>query len=486
MLKEKWFGSFLFALGLSTVVAFGNLGGCVPAPTAESPSNEKAVEVAVEKAQEPAAEPVAEPTKEADAAVEAQAEPTPEPTPEPQAEAQNEPQPELPPEPTQVVWYGQVQKLVQDNCQVCHSNGQIAPFQLSTYDEVKAKAALVKWSVENRRMPPWMPAKTPDCPDFAHSPALSDSQIKMLTDWIDNGMPEGDPTKSTQYVPKQDTLSHVDVEVGAQVAHTPSGKTPDDYHCFITQPILASTATEKDLIGMQVLPGANEMVHHVLIYRVNSGFAQTLLTDHPTKEWACTTGELFTPATFTQATLIGGWAPGMGVILTPQDTGFPVQPGDHLVLEMHYNLAGLSKPVADQTKIRLQYAKSPVRYPLTLTLQADLSMKIPPMSQGHTEGNQFTVPARRKIWGVVPHMHKLGVSLKTELIRSGTPGCFVDIPRWDYNWQQTFFFKNPIDVNQGDQLKLTCVYDNPTNATVRWGDKTSDEMCLNFYITSAP
>jgi hypothetical protein len=62
----------------------------------------------------------------------------------------------------------------------------------------------------------------------------------------------------------------------------------------------------------------------------------------------------------------------------------------------------------------------------------------------------------------------------------------LDIPRWDFNWQNSYRFLEPKVVLPGDQLAIECQWDNsaPGARDVNWGDGTRDEMCLGvLYIT---
>jgi hypothetical protein len=62
----------------------------------------------------------------------------------------------------------------------------------------------------------------------------------------------------------------------------------------------------------------------------------------------------------------------------------------------------------------------------------------------------------------------------------------VNIPRWDFHWQQLYFFQQPIQVSAQNTLKLTCTWDNFTSRTVTWGEGTEDEMCLNYFYVTVP
>ena len=62
--------------------------------------------------------------------------------------------------------------------------------------------------------------------------------------------------------------------------------------------------------------------------------------------------------------------------------------------------------------------------------------------------------------------------------------CLVNVPAWDFNWQQLYQFSQPLALKPGTRLKLSCTWDNGSDKTVRWGEGTDDEMCLNyFYLT---
>src|SRR5436189_85361 len=50
-----------------------------------------------------------------------------------------------------------VAPLVFKNCAACHRPGEVAPFSLLTYADVKKRAGLIKKSTANRFMPPWKP-----------------------------------------------------------------------------------------------------------------------------------------------------------------------------------------------------------------------------------------------------------------------------------------------------------------------------------------
>src|SRR4029077_9747114 len=85
----------------------------------------------------------------------------------------------------------EVSRILQEKCQTCHRQGDIAPFTLTSYDDVLAVGARMRVAVDSGEMPPWKPA--PGHGDFKGNLSLSDEQRKTILDWIDAGMPQGDP-----------------------------------------------------------------------------------------------------------------------------------------------------------------------------------------------------------------------------------------------------------------------------------------------------
>jgi hypothetical protein len=92
---------------------------------------------------------------------------------------------------------------------------------------------------------------------------------------------------------------------------------------------------------------------------------------------------------------------------------------------------------------------------------------------------------------VMPHMHLLGTEVKVTLTPpDGKPRTLVAIRDWDYNWQETYFFKEPIAVPAGTVLEADAFFDNsdrnPNNPShpprsVTYGEQTTNEMCFIFF-----
>lgn len=378
-----------------------------------------------------------------------------------------------------VTWYKEVLPILQKHCQGCHSEGGIGPFKLMTYEEAKAKAALIKWSVESKRMPPWMPDQTGF--PLLDEKRMSDQEIKTVVSWVDGQTPKGDPADAPTDTTKPVQLEWVDTTVGPSQAYLPSKESErDDYHCVVIDPKLTQ---DRDLIGYQVVPGVKEIVHHVLIYPVDLKEAHAKETA-PGKGYPCYGGPGLNPVKGVNR-LIGGWAPGTIINTFPKGTGMRLPKGIGLVLQIHYNFDNASS-AADLTKLKLQFAKEPIPADNQLLLSSAGARPLNIVAKQNNQSFSRIVNfPPRMLWGVAPHMHALGIRFKVEITTGGQTKTILHIPKWDFNWQQNYLFQTGYQTQPGDKVKITCWFDNPTDKLVTWGESTTDEMCLNYFFTTA-
>ena len=90
-----------------------------------------------------------------------------------------------------VTFADQIAPIVFNNCTSCHRPGEAAPFALMSYQDVKKRGALIAAVTQTRYMPPWH--ATPGYGDFIDMHRLTDEQIATVKQWVDEGMPEGNP-----------------------------------------------------------------------------------------------------------------------------------------------------------------------------------------------------------------------------------------------------------------------------------------------------
>jgi hypothetical protein len=160
-----------------------------------------------------------------------------------------------------------------------------------------------------------------------------------------------------------------------------------------------------------------------------------------------------------------------------------------VVLQVHYNnRSGDTEP--DLTRVEVMVSDE-VEHPAYIQPWTDPSwldgtgMDIPAHSEGVS--HSFSV---RDSWGAFQvhtaslHMHQLGRSANLTVERPGEDTCLLQIDDWDFNWQRSYVLEEPVTVEQGDTLTVSCTWDNPTDEDVNWGEGTGDEMCLGTMLLS--
>src|SRR3954468_17834199 len=80
--------------------------------------------------------------------------------------------------------------IVWSRCASCHRPGEIGPFSLITYEDVRRHATQIADVTARRVMPPWKPIAGKG--DFQSERRLTDSELQLLQRWISSGAPRGD------------------------------------------------------------------------------------------------------------------------------------------------------------------------------------------------------------------------------------------------------------------------------------------------------
>ena len=396
-----------------------------------------------------------------------------------------------PDEPTptgDVTYYEDVAPIIMDNCVSCHVDGQIAPFELRDYATVSVVGTQVADSVVHRRMPPFLADNSGDCRTYEDAAWLSDDEIQTIVDWVDGGMPEGDPANGPSMPDPlgglDDRTTHslvMDFDYFADF----EGQ-DDDYRCFVIDPGL----TEDGFItAFEIEPGDPEIVHHVIVYAPvdDNALANAYELDDetPTEGYTCFGG----PSV--DASMVAAWAPGRMVWEYPDGTGIRVEEGMPLIVQMHYNNGGSSN--VDSTTVNFEIVDQ-VDDELYSWFWVNSGIEIPP-GEEHVETTYRSTLSRYTgiddlevtLLGVGPHMHSIGTALYADVTdgETGDTECLMDLPRWDFNWQFAYMFEEPVEMTFDDRLFLQCDYDSSDrDEWTYWGDGTGDEMCLITMYTT--
>jgi peroxiredoxin len=391
---------------------------------------------------------------------------------------------------TSVNYHRDVQPILEDRCQQCHRPGEVGPFSLMTYKQAVNWAADVKEYTQSRKMPPWKPVAGVS---FHNERKLTEKEIATLAAWADGGTLEGDAKDAPPPRKFVDgwQLGPPDLVLTVPEEMTVGARGDDLFRCFV---LPTNLVEDKYVVAMEVRPGNNKVVHHTLNFVDLSGQARRLEKQErervkKAKEddygpgYSVAMGIGFLP----QGNL-AGWAPGQLARTLPDGTGYPLAKGSDVVIQVHYHRTG--KVEKDRTSLGLYFARKPVAKPFKGMVIRGQFFIIPPDNPHFRVQGGIEVDQNCRLYSVMPHMHKLGREIAVTITPpAGEPSTLVAIKEWDYNWQETYLLKQPIDIKAGTKIRVEAFYDNsPSNPNslsqgrlpVFFGEQTTNEMCFIF------
>ncbi|HZP80760.1 MAG TPA: redoxin domain-containing protein [Chthonomonadaceae bacterium] len=378
-----------------------------------------------------------------------------------------------------------VAPILRAKCETCHRDGEVAPFSLQTYRQASAWAADIKRYTQNRQMPPWKPA--PDYGEFleAHDRSLTDREIATLAKWADAGAPLGDPKQVPP--PRKFTqgwqLGEPDVVLEPDRDFHLAADGDDVFRNFV---IKTDFPEDRYVRAVEIRAGNRAVVHHVINFIDTSGAALKLEAKSKDGQPGYSS---FGGVGFFPSGMLGGWAPGNDPHFLPDGVGNKLPKGACIVIQVHYHKNGT--PQTDRTKIGLHFARTTIDKQVHNPLAINFGFKIPPGAERYEVKAGLPVLEDVHVLAVTPHMHLLGKEIKVwATLPDGTEKPLVWIKDWDYNWQATYFLKQPMALPRGSKVSLVAYYDNsaknprnPNRANPRpvgWGEQTTDEMCIAF------
>jgi len=373
-----------------------------------------------------------------------------------------------------------VAPILQDKCQTCHREGEMAPMSLVTYEQVRPWAKAIKARVVARQMPPWHLDKTVGIQKFQNDISLSDQQIAMIAKWVDDGAPRGDPKDMPppKQWPKND---------GWQLAkqfgppdlilksndYTMPAKAQDVWYKPLTPIPIAEPRWVRAVEMRPATPAGRRITHHALAY---------LQQEEP----GTNTGPI-------SQGLLMEWAVNKNYDIYRPNTGKLLLPGARIWWEMHYHAVG--EEIRDHVELAVylypkgqepKYRTYLTPFPATPGNAAAGSLDIPPNSIVETEG-YTALRAPAILENFQPHMHLRGKAMLLEaLLPDGSRRTLSYVDHFNFNWMTNYIYADdaaPV-LPKGALIHVVAWHDNTSNNKnnpdpeqwVGWGDRTVDEM----------
>ncbi|MEZ5280342.1 MAG: hypothetical protein R2770_07695 [Acidimicrobiales bacterium] len=415
--------------------------------------------------------------------------------------------------------------VLETMCAQCHTgNGPgTAHMRIDSAAQVAANADIISASVITGEMPPW-PASALSV-EFSDQLLLADHEVEAIRQWAQQAELDVDPQTVIQSAVGVVGLDEPDMVLVPDAGYDGYLYEPDQYRCYIYDP---GFTEPQWLTAYEFVPDQTEIVHHAIGYKLPASArpdAEALDAESPQQGgWPC-----FGGSGVRGSGIFLGWAPGQGPTALPEGSGLAMQPGDFIVIQVHYHfevdapadLSSLAIELADAgadlDPVNIVEFLAPAEIPCSSAetgplcdrdqamaaalakygdegVLADTILAIcrkTPADFAHmTEGLASAacdLPMRERgtIVSVLGHQHELGASFRMTL-NPDTPDerVLLDIPEWDFDWQYNYYPVEQIDVAPSDMVRIECTWDRSLRdpslepAYVLWADGTDDEMCF--------
>jgi len=417
----------------------------------------------------------------------------------------------------EITYSKDVAPIFYKHCVACHHPNDIAPMSLMSYNEVRPWATSIREKVAQRAMPPWHADSKVG--EFSNDQRLTEAEIGTIRAWVSGGAKEGDP-KDLPPAPEFQEGWHIKPDVVFSVPeHVASANNQDDLRYYY---IPTNFTEDKWVQAAEVLPSEHRVVHHagVLVisaddalnhredtstitpsqskFYYKTGTALHIKPEMPVVDDGCAspTGGEVSPKVLDwdqeKATQLAIYLPGHGAEVRPEGYAVKIPKGSYLQFDVHYSNR-LGEDLKDHTSIGLVFAKEPAKHEVEEYEMWNELFLIPPNADNHRVTRCTTVPRDVIALAYTAHMHFRGKSMTTEAIYpDGLREVIMNVPHYDFRWQETYFLKEPKFLPKGTRLEMTGYFDNSANnplnpdplKAVRYGEPSNEEM-IGFWLQFA-
>jgi beta-lactamase regulating signal transducer with metallopeptidase domain/peroxiredoxin len=368
----------------------------------------------------------------------------------------------------EITYTKQISRIVQRRCVECHRPVGIAPFALDSYDTVAAWAETIREVIEEGRMPPWH--ANPKYGHFANDGRMPDAEKQLLYQWVANGVPKG---ADDELPPPRELIDgwamgppDLLLTMPEPITVPPTGVV--DYQYVTVDP---GFTEGKWIRASEIRPGVRSVVHHIVVF-INPPGGDPILKKR---------GVGFE--------MVGGYVPGAPPMKLDAGVARYVPPGSTFVFQIHYTPDGVER--RDQSQVGLYFADpATVRRTMQTGVAANLDFEIPPGADDFRVEASHRFSHDMELHALAPHMHYRGKSFRAEATYpNGSREILLDVPHYDFNWQNNYRFAQPKFLPEGTVLRCVGHFDNSEdnpanpdpNVAVRWGEQTWEEMMIGYF-----
>ena len=395
-----------------------------------------------------------------------------------------------------------VAPILYKNCTNCHRPGEIGPMPLVSFNDARPWAKAIANRVTDGTMPPWH--ADPAHGEFLNDRSLSAADRDTIVKWASGGALEGtraDLPKLPAYAEgwqmgQPDTIWSMQEDYPIPASGT------IEYKNF---EVPTNLTEDRWAQAIEVRPGNRSVVHHVIVYLIDPkpvrapqpftpGPGMRRPADAPKTERGLEANDR--PMQHQPTGWLSGYAPGQSVRVYQPGTALRVPAGATLIIQEHYTATG--KETTDRTRIGIKWAKEAPKTQVDVATLQNGNFKLPAGAADTRVDAELTLKEDVTVWSILPHTHMRGKKWEvTATYPDGRSELILNVPKYDFNWQTDYIFKQPLNLPKGTKIRTSAWYDNSTankanpdpKKDVYWGDQTWEEMqftAITFSLNSAP
>lgn len=380
----------------------------------------------------------------------------------------------------ELTYAGDVARIINENCVVCHREGGIGPMQLTNYEQVRPWAPLIQLKVANREMPPYSYDQHLGIQDLQGDWRLSQDDIDTITAWVNQGSLSGD---LNEMPPMPDLPDLADWNFEPQfgepdlvLASNPIDVPANGNDLWDKHFIETGLTSARCIKAVQVKPrgDAKTVVHHANTYFAEideqGNVTRRPLTEYAMGKW----GEIIPEGVCrtAQSDILVQW----DIHLYPGGVG-GAAPGTMI----EDNVVELGIWLHDE-----DYESDIIQDLSTYQLDQG-NLFIPPHGTAMTQGfHSFDHPVRIDSFQPHGHLRMNAATLEIFYPESGRTEVISSISSWSATWHHSHLYEPDVAplLPAGAVLVIKQWYDNTANNPnnpdprqwVGWGQRTADEM----------
>lgn len=404
--------------------------------------------------------------------------------------------------PASSVDFTHVAPIIAQHCTPCHTGSHLGPMPLTTYSEVSSYGEMIKYLVEQKYMPPWLPDR--EFSEFKHQRVLTPEEITLIKDWVNTGMNKGsigDDELIHSSIPSN--LNKSSVEICMDQRFMQYGIYKDQFQVFVLPVNNKSSVWAHDL---QIHTGNTKILRSVKVSVCTSEKWKAMDKWDPRYGYFSFGGLGAVPEYKTWFT----WSP-----FNPDESEIPrfLPPNAFLLMEMHYGPVG--NPAYDRTclsfdTISLSHRVQPIHTAPLINLnnlsKAKDSIPANEIIRLHAS---FELPYAIDLHALTPTANLICRNWEIfATLPSREVISLLRISDWLVDWAEKYQLESPILLPKGTIIHALATYDNTSNnphnpayppIDMKWGHgmfkerfevmfdfKTHRDDSSSFHLTPLP